>query len=79
MLHTLLVLQASHGELGLRVNLLACIADVRQKPRICTKSGLRKDERKAFLTGFKGPEVMKLTQHIIDFVNFGSKRGKQSS
>lgn len=26
------------------------------------------EDRNAFLTGFRGPEVMKLTQHIIDFV-----------
>lgn len=37
-LRTLLVLQASHGEAGLRVNLLACIAVVGQRPHICKKS-----------------------------------------
>ena len=28
----------------------------------------RKEARNAFPTGFMGPEVMKLTQHITDFV-----------
>lgn len=37
-LRTLLVLQASHGEAGPRVNLLACIAVVGQRPHICKKS-----------------------------------------
>lgn len=63
-LHTLLVLQASHREVGLRVNLMAYIAVVGQKPHICRKSAFRKEESNAFPTGFIGPEVMKLTQHI---------------
>lgn len=47
-LHTLLVLQASHREVGLRVNLLACIAVVGQKPRTYL-------QRECFSHRFQGP------------------------
>lgn len=48
MLHTLLVLQASHREVGLRVNLLACIAVVGQKPHICRKSDFQGGRKECF-------------------------------
>lgn len=54
-LRTLLVLQASHGEVGLRVNLLACIAVVGQKPHTCWKSDFQEGRKECFSYRFQGP------------------------
>lgn len=54
-LHTLLVLQASYREVGLQVNLLACISAVGQKPHICRKDLLEEGSEECRSYRFQGP------------------------